>query len=109
MSNFFRLYTSEDGESHFEDMDIAPFEVTQMRFATSAPGSFGDWHNERQRQFVLVHSGQAEITVSDGEARLMTPGSTMLAEDLTGKGPQMRVIGAEPCIWMFVVLNPETQ
>jgi quercetin dioxygenase-like cupin family protein len=103
MANFFRLYTSEDGETHFEDIDLAPFDVTQMRFATSAPGTFGDWHNERQSQFALVHSGEAEITASDGEVRRMTPGSTMLAEDLTGKGHQMRVIGDEPCVWMFVV------
>lgn len=106
MTTFFRLYTSEDGETHFEDIERGPFDVTQVRFATSAPGAFGDWHNERQPQFVLVHSGEAEITASDGEVRRMTPGSTMLAEDLTGKGHQMRVIGDEPCVWMFVVLNP---
>jgi quercetin dioxygenase-like cupin family protein len=106
MTNFFRLYSSEDGQTHFEDIEQAPFAVTQVRFATSAPGTFGDWHNERQRQFVLVHSGRAEITASDGETRLMTPGATMLAEDLTGKGHQMRVIGDEPCVWMFIALDP---
>jgi gentisate 1,2-dioxygenase len=105
MSSFFRLYASEDGETHFEDIEIGPFDVTSMRFATSAPGTFGDWHNERQRQFVLVHSGEAEITASDGEVRHMTPGSTMLAEDLTGKGHQMRVLGDAPCVWMFVALK----
>lgn len=105
MSNFFRLYTSDDGETHFEDIEMVPFDVMSMRFATSAPGAFGDWHNERQRQFVLVHTGEAEITASDGEVRRMTPGSAMLAEDLTGKGHQMRVLGDQPCTWMFVALK----
>ena len=104
-SKFFRLYTSPDGETHFEDLDLAPFEVSEMRFATSEAGAFGDWHNERRRQFVLVHSGEADITASDGEVRHMSPGSTMLAEDLTGKGHQMRVLGSEPCVWMFVALE----
>ena len=34
MSNFFRLYTTDDGETHFEDIDQVPFDVTSMRFAT---------------------------------------------------------------------------
>jgi len=103
-SNFFRLFTGPDGETHFEDLDQSPFEVTALRFATSPAGAFGDWHNERQRQFVGVHAGEAEITASDGEVRHMTPGSFMLAEDLTGKGHQMRVLGEEPCTWIFVVM-----
>ena len=107
-SKLFRLYSSPDGETHFEDLEQAPFEVTRMSFATSAPGTFGDWHNERRRQFVMVHSGEAEITASDGEVRHMTPGSTMLAEDLTGKGHQMRVVGSDPCVWMFVALEDQS-
>ncbi len=107
-SNIFRLYTSDDGETHFEDMEQGPFEVTGMSFATSQAGAFGDWHNERRRQFVLVHSGEAEITASDGEVRHMTPGAMMLAEDLTGKGHQMRVLGDEPCVWMFVPLKDQS-
>ena len=104
MSDFFRLYTSEDGETHFEDIEREAIAVTQVAFATSAAGAFGDWHNERRRQFVLLQSGEADITASDGEVRHMTGGSSMLAEDLTGKGHQMRVTSAEPAVWMFVAL-----
>jgi hypothetical protein len=104
-SEFFRLFTDAEGETHFEDIERAPFEVTSLRFTTSPVGAFGDWHNERQRQFVAVHSGQAEITASDGEVRHMNAGAVMLAEDLTGKGHQMRVLGDEPCTWMFMPLS----
>lgn len=105
MSSIFRIYTSGDGETHFEDIEMGTFPVNQLRFTTSAPGAFGDWHNEKQRQFVVVQSGRASITVSDGEVRVMEPGAVMLAEDLTGKGHQMRVLGDGPCVWMFVGLD----
>ena len=103
-SSMFRLYAGDDGETHFEDLEAAPFDVTRVTFATIAADTFGDWHNERRRQFVLVLSGEADITASDGEVRHMGPGSVMLAEDLTGKGHQMRVMGGQECQWMFVPL-----
>lgn len=103
-SSMFRMYTGDDEVSHFEDIEAAPYDVSRVTFATIAAGTFGDWHNEGRRQFVLVLSGEADITASDGEVRHMGPGSVMLAEDLTGKGHQMRVTGNHECLWMFVPL-----
>ena len=103
-STFFRLYPGADGLSHFEDLEPAPFEVSRMTFGTMAADAFGDWHNERRRQFVITLSGEADITAGDGEVRHMQPGSVMLAEDLTGKGHQTKIVGGQECRWMFVPL-----
>ena len=100
----FRLYTGPDGESHIEDIEPIPVKVTNVTFGRMAPGGFMDWHPERRRQFVIQLAGEAENTASDGQVRRMKPGSIKLAEDLTGKGHQTRVIGNQECLWMFVVL-----
>ena len=104
MSDVFRLYTGADGETHFETIEAIPVDVTRASFGTMPAGGFGDWHNERRRQFVITLVGVAEITVSDGESRRLPPGSVMLAEDLAGKGHQTRVVGDGACSWMFVAL-----
>lgn len=100
----YRMFTGPDGETHFEDIEAQAVDVSKASFGKSAGGAFGDWHNERRRQFVVLLSGIADITVSDGETRRMQPGTVMLAEDLTGKGHQTRVIGNEDANWLFVVL-----
>jgi quercetin dioxygenase-like cupin family protein len=103
-SRFFRLFSAPDGETHFEDIEPEPLDVTQIAFGKMAPGRFGDWHNERRRQFVITLAGLAEVTVSAGESRRLPPGTVMLVEDLTGKGHQTRVIGDEEYAFMFVAL-----
>ena len=100
----FRLYATPDGESHFEDIDSVPLGVSQVTFSSMVPGRFVDWHNERRRQLVVTLSGESDITASDGQVRRTRPGTVMLAEDLTGKGHQTRVVGDQGCSWMFVVL-----
>ncbi len=99
-----RLYTGSDGESHFEDIEPVPLNVTNVTYAKMPAGRFIDWHNERRRQIVILLSGEADITASDGQVRHMKPGAIQLAEDLTGKGHQTRAIGEQECLWMFVVL-----
>ena len=101
----FRLYAGPDGESHFEDIEPAPVNVTNVTYGRMAAGRFVDWHNERRRQMVILLSGEADITASDGEVRHLKPGAVQLAEDLTGKGHQTRAIGDQECVWMFVVLG----
>ena len=98
-----RLYTGSDGESHFEDIEPVPLNVTNVTYA-KMPGRFIDWHNERRWQIVILLSGEADIKASDGQVRHMKPGAIQLAEDLTGKGHQTRAIGEQECLWMFVVL-----
>ena len=65
---------------------------------------FINWHNAPRRQFVVNLTGTVEIVASDGEKRLLGPGSILLAEDLTGKGHTSRGLGGEERISLFIPL-----
>ncbi|MBX3001780.1 MAG: hypothetical protein KF893_24865 [Caldilineaceae bacterium] len=75
---FVRVYTGEDGETHFEDLQIQFQEVvfappvlltpftpaTQWAFFSLYPGWYGDWHPTPRRQIFFYLSGEAEAEVS---------------------------------------------
>src|SRR5579862_10059593 len=95
---YVRVYADEQGESHFEDVEVAlsasgasswlseMVAVKGVIFRRSSADQFVDWHHAPRRQFVVTLAGEAEIEASDGEVRHIGPGTVMLAEDLTGKG-----------------------
>ena len=99
-----RIYTGDDGQSHFEEVDMEggphPWgelrEATGVIFNRSQVGSFSDWHNAPRRQFVITLSGAMEIGIADGTLRQFGPGSVLLADDLTGQGHTTRTVGDEP-------------
>ncbi|HEX5369162.1 MAG TPA: hypothetical protein VFY10_07075 [Dehalococcoidia bacterium] len=93
-----RIYAGDDGESHFEDLDL-PLDATQRRATSEAvPAStfaFGlsdsvlppqDWHHAPRRQLVTVIAGRLEIEVGDGSTRRFGAGESFIADDLTGRG-----------------------
>jgi hypothetical protein len=108
----YRLYADEEGESHLEELDLP---MTSMEFAPPAPpldvsefkdakrvglirgpaGWFGDWHPAPKRQIMFHLTGQLEAETSDGERRIIAPGTMVLVEDTAGKGHRSRVIGTE--------------
>ncbi len=92
-----RIYTGNDGESHFEDLEL-PMDTAQRR-ATSVAiaatrASFGisdalepqDWHHAPRRQLVAVLSGVLEIECGDGSRARFAAGDTFIADDLAGRG-----------------------
>jgi hypothetical protein len=97
-----RVYSGDDGESHFEDLTsdqfaeivnhIGPGAINLNR--RSSP-SFSDYHNAPRRQYVVNMSGIAEFEVADGTKRRLHPGDVLVAEDLTGHGHIARSIGDE--------------
>ena len=102
-----RLYTGQDGESHFEeisppyawdrDAERAPLEsATGIIFSRSPVGYFIDWHNAPRRQYVIILAGEVEYRIGDGSTRRLGPGDVLLAEDLTGRGHTTRVVGDRP-------------
>jgi len=102
-----RMYSGDDGQSHFEDLDIDTwpaawelnFTSANINFARRGEPShpfFSDWHPEPRRQYFIVLTGQVEITVGDGTVRVLNPGDVLLAEDLTGQGHQVRSLGDRP-------------
>ena len=112
-----RIRTGNDGESHFEEMDL-PLDTTQRR-ATSdwlpaIETAFGlsdalgpqDWHHAPRRQLVAVLSGIIEIEVGDGSTARFGPGDTFVADDLAGRGHLTRDIEG-PVRLLYVHLSDE--
>lgn len=100
------VYTDENGETHFKDLNIdyassffdgtdlraEPIPVTNMIFRkTSADQDWG-FHNAPQRQFCVNLDAGVEVTVSDGETRFVGQGEVLFLEDITGKGHMSRHI-----------------
>lgn len=109
MTTYTRLYSDDQGESHFEDVqfdltltDYAPpapplslssfTPATQFGFMNAPAGWSSDWHPATARTIFFVLSGEWEVTASDGEARRFRDGSVLLVEDTTGKGHSSRVV-----------------
>ncbi len=112
-----RIYSGDDGESHFEDLTIELEDHGPMgKVSTLWPGRGVlfrtvegdydlDFHNAPRRQFVVNLTGSVEIEVGDGSVRRMGPGSILLAEDLTGRGHISRNVGGEPRTCLFIPLS----
>ena len=101
---FVRVYTGDDGQSHFEELDLLPANVersaaqatTNVTFARSADGYFHDYHNAPRRQYAIFMSGgQMEVGIGDGTVRSFGPGDAVLFEDLTGQGHTSRTVGGD--------------
>ena len=113
---YFRIYAGPDGESHFEDLDIALHPQANgaaysalhpakgVIFRSNPAGQFLDWHPAPRRQYVITLSGEAEVEASDGDVRQIGPGTIMLADDTTGKGHITRGVGSEERISLFIPL-----
>lgn len=115
-----RVYSGDDGESHFEDVDVEledlggagrisprwPGRGVQFR---EVDGDYSlDFHCAPRRQLVVNLTGSVELEVGDGTTRLCGPGSIILAEDTTGRGHLSRNVGGEPRTCLFVHLDPAT-
>jgi NADPH:quinone reductase-like Zn-dependent oxidoreductase len=112
-----RLYTGDDNESHFEDVDIPledkgaigmlsrPLQATGIIFRETGAGYDYDWHPAPQRQFVIMLEGAVDIEVSGGMTRRFGPGDIVLAEDTGGRGHISRAVDGKPRRSIFVTLD----
>ena len=108
-----RIYTGEDGQSHFEDLEIPqadiplagrpngatdkrsdPIPVESVLIRDAQAGDEHAFHPAPCRQFVVALSGIGEIVCGDGTSRRFGPGDIMLADDLTGQGHISRTVEA---------------
>ena len=107
-----QVYADENGESHFEDLEV---EMKSVDFAPPAPPLylsefspaiqygflegpvewFGDCHPAPYRQLHFYLFGEVEVEVSDSEMRRFKSGSVILVEDTIGKGHKSRNAGSE--------------
>jgi hypothetical protein len=119
-----RIYAGPDGESHFEDLEIAMTEVayappappylvsgatpaTAVVMTTLPPGWHGDWHPTPRLQWWFQLAGELDVRTSDGDSRHFGPGAIVRVEDTTGRGHTTTVVGAEPVVAVYVHM-PET-
>lgn len=112
-----RLYTGEDGESHFEDVEIAledggPIGKLSKRqpasgiiFRETAAEYDYDWHNAPERQYIIMLDSGVEITVGSGKSRIINPGEVLLVEDTTGHGHVSRALKNQPRKSVFITLD----
>ena len=119
-----RLYTGDDGKSHWDDIELkmdSPYrfaetqpappsgamrselETANVQFSRIPPNSDSGWRNAPNRRYIVILTGVTELEVADGAKRILGAGSVILAEDLTGQGHRGRS-GPEPLDLMIVPL-----
>ncbi len=111
MLQIVRVYTGDDGESHFESLtpdqfaeianNVGEGDINVLR--RESP-SFSDYHNAPRRQYVVNMMGTAEFEVADGTVVRMLPGDVLVAEDLTGHGHIARSVGDESRVSLAIPL-----
>ena len=121
---YIRLYASDDGESHFEQIEVKlslteyappapPLELSEMKpaaqfgFMNAPAGWSSDWHPSSARNLFFVLTGEWEVTASDGESQRFKVGDVLLVEDTSGKGHRSRVTGETNSLAAMIELSPE--
>ena len=116
-----RIYADADGESHFEDLELAltstnfvppappvdistPVQAATVAFVRLPPGWVDVTHPVPRRQFITMLAGALDVTTSDRETRHFQVGDVMLVEDTIGKGHFGRVTGAGDVLLQIVAL-----
>lgn len=108
---FCRLYTGNDGKSHFEELDqaegskhfLAQLAVKALAFKNDQNrDDLLGWHTAPRRQWCITLSGSVEIGIGDGTVKTFGPGDVFLAEDLTGEGHT-----AKPRNWVRAFVHVE--
>lgn len=112
-----RVYTGEDGKSHFEDIEVDFSEVSETGKKSPLQPATGilfretggeyklDFHNAPCRQYVINLVGGVEIEVGDGTKRTLNAGDVLLAEDVDGQGHISRALNDQPRFSIFVTLD----
>jgi hypothetical protein len=121
-ARYVRLYADENGESHFEDLEIAlvpvdyappaaPLNIAQFLPTAQSRwvGAPVGWHGETphpspHRQIFCMLAGECEVTASDRSVRRFAAGSVLLLEDTWGKGHSTRVISTDDVVIFAVAL-----
>jgi quercetin dioxygenase-like cupin family protein len=111
-----RIYTGDDGESHFEDVELQleddgyggviseAVKAKAVMFRETGGQYNLDYHTAPRRQYVVNLRGSVEIETGLGEKRLLGPGDILLAEDTTGRGHISRAVEGQKRECLFIPL-----
>lgn len=114
-----RVFTGDDGASHFEDVDVAlPHhgiggDMSDLIRGSGVifrqvEGSYDlDFHTAPRRQFVVNLVGEVDITVGDGTTRRLGSGEILLAEDTTGQGHKSQAVEGLPRQCLFIPIDED--
>ena len=114
-----RIYTDNNGDSHFGDISIPLKEEGQIGslsdmmpargviFREVEPGYDWSFHTAPQKQYIILLDGEIEIETSLGDKRRFGAGEILLVEDTTGKGHKTRNLQAIRRKSVFIVLEEE--
>ena len=109
-----RMYADENGDTTWQPIDLNEhqdwlkgFAAKDIRFGIRQPNVTQNWHPAPARQFVIVLSGQLQITYVDGTKRVFGAGEARLMDNITGKGHQTMALGNQPCITATIVLDDQ--
>ena len=113
-----RIYTGDDGQSHFEDIVVElgvnanktgqvsdRFNATGLIFRETSGDYDYDFHNAPRRQYIVNLDGAVEITVGSGEKRVLSAGEVFLAEDTTGQGHISKAVNGKIRHSLFITLD----
>lgn len=101
---FVKLYTGDDGRSHFEEVEAGvemsnpigsyskKYPASGILFREFEEGAVFDWHNAPQPQYIIYLEGLVEVEVSNGVKRIFNPGDVLFATDITGEGHVTRTL-----------------
>ncbi len=64
-----------------------------------------DWHPAPRRQYIINLDAGVEVTVSDGETRVIGAGEVFLVEDVTGKGHLSKAVDGKLRHCIFVPID----
>ena len=111
-----RIYTGDDRQSHFEDIEYDltessegllsdPIPATGMMLRETAADYHFDFHAAPRRQFVINLDASVELEVGDGSKRIIGPGEIILVEDTTGQGHISRTVDGKARRSVYVTLD----
>ena len=102
---YVRVFADDNGKSGFEDVEVrgtptvtvegvppllvsGPFPASEMLVVEQPSGGTPEWelHVAPRKQWLVVLTGRAAVTVSNGERREFGPGALLSFEDTEGEG-----------------------
>ncbi|HWA79076.1 MAG TPA: cupin domain-containing protein [Acetobacteraceae bacterium] len=113
-----RIWTGEDGNSHFEEGTIAfsagargdrvtaAVSAVNVSFQETESGGSYAWHQDPVPRLVITLGGTLEFETRGGGKFVIRPGDILLAEDNSGTGHRWKLIGDEPWRRVYVVYQP---
>ena len=88
----YRLFSGDDGESHFEEMDITVhpalenIEALKGIFLRKHVSDFQDFHPAPDKRWLAVISGAIRMEMGNGTSGRFGPGDILRITDTTGRG-----------------------